>query len=42
MSGLNNPALDDIADGDNHAGDPVSAAHDVDVARIPEEDDDDE
>lgn len=33
-------ALDDVADGDEHAGDPVEAEHDLDPSTFEEETDD--
>lgn len=34
------PALDDVADADEQAGDPVEAEHDLDVSTFTEETDD--
>lgn len=39
MSDLNAPALDDVADADENAGDPVEAEHDLDVTTFSEEPD---
>lgn len=40
MSDLNAPALDDVTDGDEHAGELVDAEHDLDLTRFAEESDD--
>lgn len=40
MSDLTNPALDDVADADELAGDPVQPEHDLDPATFAQEADD--
>lgn len=40
MSELNTPALDDVADADEFAGEPVEPDHDLDLADFDEESDD--
>lgn len=40
MTDPTRPALDDVADADQHAGDPVPAEHDLDVSTFDEETDD--
>lgn len=42
MSDLNAPALDDVTDGDEHAGEVVEPEHDLDVTAFAEEESDDE
>lgn len=37
MSEFNAPALDDVTDADQYAGDPVAPEHDLDVSTFSEE-----